>query len=311
MSAPRPTSLSPGRCPGSLRGFAPFHAPAWNLGARVLTPPGRPLVMGILNLTPDSFYAASRHVDAAAVADAAAAMAAAGADLLDLGAESTRPGAAPVSPAQERDRLLPALSAVRARTDLPLSVDTVNAETAAAALAAGAEAVNDISAATHDPAMLDLVARAGCGLVLMHMRGTPRTMQVDPRYDDVVAEVAAYLAARADAAQDAGVAAPRVLVDPGIGFGKTVAHNLALLASLPAVAGSRGLLVGASRKSFLRGFGGSAPEDRLGGSLAALAAAYAGGASVVRVHDVAASVQFLDALAAIAAESRPGGSTRG
>ncbi len=301
MSCAVPLDRSPGPRPGS------FSAPAWDLGRVVLSPPGRPLVMGILNLTADSFYAASRLADPEAAAEAALAMAAAGADLLDLGAESSRPGADPIGPAREQACLLPALAAVRRRTDLPVSIDTVHASTARAALAAGADAVNDISAATHDPEMLGVVAAAGRGLVLMHMQGTPRTMQADPRYDDVVAEVAAYLAGRAAAALDAGIPAARVLVDPGIGFGKTVAHNFSLLAALREVAGGRGLLLGASRKSFLRGIRGPAPEDRLGGSLAALAAAYAGGATVVRVHDVAASVQFLDTLAAIDAAAQPRG----
>jgi dihydropteroate synthase len=292
---------SPGPRPGS------FSAVAWDLGRVVLAPPGRPLVMGILNLTGDSFYCASRHADADAVARAAQAMAAAGADLLDLGAESSRPGARPVAPALEQERLLPALAALRAATDLPVSVDTVHADTARAALAAGADAVNDISAATHDAGMLGVVAAAGRGLVLMHMQGTPGTMQADPRYDDVVAEVAAYLGGRVDAALAAGIPASRVLVDPGIGFGKTVDHNFTLLASLRDVAGGRGLLLGASRKSFLRGLRGPDPEDRLGGSLAALAAAYAAGATAVRVHDVAASVQFLDTLATIDAAAQPRG----
>jgi len=259
------------------------------------------------DLTADSFYAASRQANADEVAAAAQAMAAAGADLLDLGAESSRPGADPVDPSREQERLLPALAAVRERTDLPVSIDTVHAATAHAALAAGADAVNDISAATHDPAMLGVVAAAGRGLVLMHMQGTPRTMQTDPRYDDVVTEVAAYLALRAAAALAAGIPATRVLVDPGLGFGKTVAHNFSLLAALREVAGGRGLLLGASRKSFLRGLRGPTPEDRLGGSLAALAAAHAGRATVVRVHDVTESVQFLDALAAIDAAAQPRG----
>jgi dihydropteroate synthase len=301
MSDAPPFDQSPGPRPGS------FQAPAWDLGRVVLRPPGRPLVMGILNLSADSFYAASRHADADAVADAALAMAQAGADLLDLGAESSRPGADSVGPAREQDRLLPAVAAVRRRTDLPVTVDTVHAATAHAALAAGADAVNDISAGTFDPGILGVVAAAGCGLVLMHMQGTPRTMQDDPRYHDVVADVAAYLAGRVAIALDAGIPAARMLVDPGIGFGKTVAHNFVLLASLRAVAGGRGLLLGASRKSFLRGLRGPTPEDRLGGSLAALAAAHAGGATVVRVHDVAASVQFLDTLAAIDAAGQPRG----
>jgi dihydropteroate synthase len=295
MSAADPLDPLPSPSPRS----GSFSAPAWDLGPRVLTPPGRPLVMGILNVTVDSFYAASRHIDPESVGRAAAAMAAAGADLLDLGAESSRPGADPVDPARELACLLPALAAVRERTDLPVSIDTVRAATARAALAAGADAVNDISAARHDPEMLATVAAAGRGLVLMHMQGTPRTMQAAPRYDDVVAEVAAFLAARAAAAVAAGIPAARVLVDPGIGFGKSEAHNFSLLAALRAVAGRHGLLLGASRKSFLRSLRGPAPEDRLGGSLAALAAAQANHATVVRVHDVAASVQFLDTLAAI------------
>jgi len=263
--------------------------------------------MGILNLTADSFYAASRLASPEAGAEAVLAMAEAGADLVDLGAESSRPGANPIDPSREQTCLLAALAAVRRLTDLPVSVDTVRAATAGAALAAGADAVNDISAATHDPGMLAMVAGAGRGLVLMHMQGTPRTMQVDPGYDDVVTEVAAYLDDRATAALDAGIPTARILVDPGIGFGKTVAHNFSLLAALREVAGGRGLLLGASRKSFLRGMRGPTPEDRLGGSLAALAAAYVGGATVVRVHDVAASVQFLDTLAAIDAAAQPGG----
>jgi dihydropteroate synthase len=307
MSGAPASEPSPGPRPGSFFDPVGGGALAWDLGRVVLAPPGRPLVMGILNLTPDSFYAASRHAEPAGVVTAALAMAAAGADLLDLGAESSRPGAEPLDPRAEQARLLPALAAIRARTDLPLSVDTVHGDTARAALAAGADAVNDISAGTHDPRLLAVVAQAGRGLVLMHMQGTPRTMQADPRYDDVVAEVAAFLANRVDAAEAAGIPGARVLVDPGIGFGKTVVHNLTLLAALREVAGGRGLLVGASRKSFLRGFRGPTPADRLGGSLAALAAAFAGGATVVRVHDVAESVQFLDTLAAIAAAAQPGG----
>jgi dihydropteroate synthase len=207
---------------------------------------------------------------------------------------------------EELARLLPVLRGLRSRTSLPLTVDTVRAATAAAALDAGADAINDISAGTHDPGLLPLVAAAGAGLVLMHMRGTPATMQADPAYDDVVGEVAAWLAARAAAAEAAGVATPRIIVDPGIGFGKTPAHNLALLRRSAEISGGRPLLVGASRKSFIAAVTGAgpagpvAPGDRLPGSLAALAAAWQSGATVVRVHDVAASRQFLDVLAAIA-----------
>jgi dihydropteroate synthase len=276
-----------------------FHAPAWDLGRRRLQAAGRPLIMGVVNLTPDSFYPASRLPETDAAVTAALRLAAEGADLLDLGAASSRPGAEPVPPREEQRRLLPVLAALRARCDLPLTVDTCCAETAERALDAGADAVNDISAGTADPDLLGLVAQRGRGLVLMHMQGSPRTMQEDPRYDDVVAEVAAYLAARAAAAEEAGVLRERIVVDPGIGFGKRLAHNLTLLGALPRLTGGRPLLLGASRKSFIGHLTGAPVEERLAGSLAALAAAYAAGASLVRVHDVGASVQFLDTLAAI------------
>lgn len=278
---------------------APFRAPGWDLGRVRLVPAGRPLVMGIVNLTPDSFWAGSRAAEPEAAVELALRLAAEGADLLDLGAESSRPGALPVDAALEQQRLLPVLRRLRSRTDLPLTVDTTRAATATAALAEGADAINDITAGTGDPGLLPAVAAAGRGLVLMHMRGTPATMQDDPRYDDVVGEVAAWLAARAAAAEAAGVAPGRVAVDPGLGFGKTAAHNLKLLRRAGGVAGGRPLLIGASRKRFIGAVTGADTPDRLPGSLAALAAAWRAGASVVRVHDVAASRQFLDMLAAI------------
>ncbi len=281
---------------GALRG--PFSAPGWNLGRVRLAPAGRPLIMGIVNLTPDSFWAGSRPPGVEAAVEHALALAADGADLLDLGAESSRPGAAPVTPSEEQDRLVPVLTALRAATDLPLTVDTRHAATAALALDAGADAVNDISGGG-DPDMLPLVAARGCGLVLMHMQGDPATMQERPRYHDAVAEVAGWLAARCRLAEDAGVARDRLVVDPGIGFGKTLDHNLALLRSLEGVAGDRPLLLGASRKSFIGMLTDAEVGDRLPGSLAALTAAWSGGASVVRVHDVAATVQFLDVLKAL------------
>jgi dihydropteroate synthase len=254
--------------------------------------------MGILNLTPDSFHASSRQAGPDQAARTAAAMQTAGADLLDLGAESTRPGAAPVTADEELERLLPALAAVRRETDLPVTVDTVRASTAQAALENGAGAVNDISAGA-DPDMFGLAAERGCGLILMHMQGTPRTMQQAPTYTDVVAEVAGYLAARCAAARQAGILPQRLCVDPGIGFGKTLDHNLSLLAHLDSVAAGRPLLLGASRKSFIGMLTGADTGDRLPGSLAALTAAFTAGAAVVRVHDVAASVQFLEVLKAV------------
>lgn len=277
----------------------PFRAPAWDLGRVSLEAGARPLLMGIVNLTPDSFWEGSRAGDPSAAVDLALRLVDEGADLLDLGAESSRPGAVPVGAAIEQARLLPVLRALRGRTTVPLSVDTTRADTAAAALAEGADAINDISAGTADAALLPCVAAAGCGVVLMHMRGTPATMQASPRYDDVVAEVAAWLAARAAAAEAAGVAAARIALDPGIGFGKTPDHNLALLRDAARTARGRPLLVGASRKSFIGALTGVGADARLPGSLAALAAAWRAGASIVRVHDVAASRQFLDVLGAI------------
>ena len=281
-----------------------FSAPCWNLGTRILQPQGRPLIMGILNLTPDSFHAPSRSLNLEAAVQAARAMADAGADLLDLGAESTRPGAEPVTATEEQQRLLPVLEAVRRETDLPLTVDTVRATTAQAALDLGADAVNDISAG-NDPAMFELVARRSCGLILMHKQGTPDTMQDDPQYQDVAKEVADWLAARCALAREAGITEDRLVVDPGIGFGKTLAHNLALLAQLKMVAGSRPLLLGASRKSFIGLIASVPDEERLPGSLAALVPAYQAGATMVRVHDVAASVQFLDVLSALNSKQQP------
>ena len=282
-----------------------FTAPTWRLGERRLAPPGRPLVMGVVNLTPDSVFPASRRSDPGPAVEAALRLADEGADLLDLGAVSSRPGAAPVSEAQEQARLLPALRALRPRTDLPLTIDTTSAATARLALDAGADGINDITAGLGDPGLLPLAARRGCGLILMHMQGDPRTMQDDPRYSDPTVEVRGFLADRVAAARAAGVAGDRIAVDPGLGFGKRPADNLALLATLRVLGGGQPLLVGASRKSFIAHLTGAPVEERLPGSLAALAAAFAGGAAVVRVHDVAASRQFLTVLAAIAAAGRP------
>jgi len=272
----------------------------WELGRATLHYGRRPLVMGVVNLTPDSFFPGSRADGPEQAARRAEELVAAGADLLDLGAESSRPGAEPAGGEAERARLLPALAAIRRRVAVPLTVDTWRADTARAALDAGADGLNDITAGRGDPGLLPLAAAAGCGLVLMHMQGTPATMQQDPRYDDVVAEVAAHLEARACAALAAGVAPSRLLVDPGLGFGKDLAHNLALLARVREATGGRPALIGASRKSFIAGITGAPVERRLPGSLAAAAIAFAAGAAAVRVHDVAETVQMLDVLAAVA-----------
>ncbi len=283
--------------------MAPFIAPGWDLGDRSLIPDGRPLVMGIVNLTPDSFYGGSRTGDVAAAVAHAARLVAEGADILDLGAESSRPGAEAVGVQEEADRLLPVVAALAAEIDIPLSIDTVRADVARQALDLCPCAINDISAGA-DPRMFSLAAERQCGLVLMHMQGTPGTMQDDPAYGDPVAEITGWLAGRARLAEEAGVPAARILVDPGLGFGKTLAHNLALLKDLGKIAAGRPSLLGASRKRFIAGVTGAGVNDRLPGSLAALTAAWQGGTSVVRVHDVAASVQFLEIMRAMAGGAR-------
>lgn len=263
----------------------------WRCRGRDFDTPGRTLVMGVLNVTPDSFSDGGRWLDPAAAIARGRALLAEGADLLDVGAESTRPGAAPVGAAEQVRRLAPVIEGL---AGAPLAVDTASAEVAADALARGACVVNDITA-LGDPAMAGVVARAGAGLVLMHMRGTPRTMQDDPRYDDVIAEVRDHLAQRLAVAAAAGIAPEQVALDPGLGFGKTVAHNVALLAATRALAAlGRPVLVGASRKSFLGRLTGEAdPERRLEASLAAAVVAALDGARIVRVHDVAATVRAL------------------
>ena len=257
-----------------------------------------PLVMGIVNVTPDSFYEPSRRVCAIRAAEAALAMEAEGAAIVDLGGESTRPGSAAVGETEELERVVPAVEAIRARSALPLSVDTRKAAVAAAALAAGADIVNDVSA-LGDAAMAGLVARSGAALVLMHMRGEPATMQEAPAYGDCAAEVAAYLEAAASRAAAAGVAREAIVLDPGIGFGKRLEDNLELIAHLGLVAElGFPVLVGLSRKSFVGALTGRDAEGRLAGSLGAACAAFAAGARIFRVHDVAATV---DALAAFSA----------
>ena len=248
----------------------------------------RTLIMGILNVTPDSFYGGSRRLDPAkAIADGVA-MAARGADIIDIGGESTRPGAQPVTEEEELARVLPVLRGLRNEVALPISIDTYKSNVARAGLDAGADIVNDISALRFDPAMVSLVAGEKVPLVLMHMQGRPQTMQAEPHYDDVTREVRDFLAGQMYEAMDAGIAPEAIILDPGIGFGKTIEHNLQLLRGLSVLAAlGQPLLVGVSRKAFIGKILGLEPAHRLEGSLAAAVAADLTGANIIRVHDVA------------------------
>jgi dihydropteroate synthase len=256
----------------------------------------RVLVMGIVNVTPDSFSDGGRYLDPGLAVARCHELLTEGADVLDLGGESTRPGSAQVSAAEQWRRLEPVLTEVaRARPDAVLSIDTRNAEVAERAVGAGARIVNDVSALA-DPAMAGVAGRASAGLVLMHMRGTPETMQRDTGYEDVTTEVAAYLRERIAVAVAAGVARECIALDPGIGFAKSAQGSLELLARIPELAAiGSPVLVGASRKSFLARLTGDEgpPQDRVPASLAAAAVAVWQGARILRVHDVAATVRVM------------------
>ncbi len=269
---------------------------------RASPPKDRPKVMGIVNVTPDSFSDGGKFVRAADGVEHARRLIAQGADILDIGGESTRPGAAPVSEFDEILRVVPLVEAIRKASDIPISVDTMKPGVARAAVKAGATLWNDVAALRFSPDAPEVAAELGCEVVLMHMLGEPGTMQDEPRYGDLVAEVEAFLLARAFTAMAAGVAKEKIWLDPGIGFGKTVEHNLALLAALPRFAAlGYPILLGASRKRFIAGIDPSAGEatDRLGGSLAVHLAGASAGVAAVRVHDVRETVQALDVQAAI------------
>ena len=254
--------------------------------------PASPLVMGVLNVTPDSFSDGGDHMDPAIAIASGRQMVADGAGILDIGGESTRPGSATVSPEEEQARILPVIAGLR-DAGVPISVDTRNATTMAAALDAGATIVNDVSALCHDPASTALVAARRCPVILMHMRGTPDTMNALARYDDVVGEVTAELAAAVAHAEAAGIAREQIALDPGIGFAKDAGHNIALLQGLRRLeALGFPLLVGVSRKRFIGTLSGVAPaRDRDAGSLAAALFALSQGARILRVHDVAGTAQ--------------------
>jgi len=266
-------------------------------------PLDRPRVMGVLNVTPDSFSDAGVHFDCGRAIAAGRAMAEAGADIIDVGGESTRPFSSPTDPIEERARVIPVIAAL-AGAGLVVSVDSRNAATMAAALDAGARIVNDVSALTHDPAAARLVADRGCPVVLMHMRGEPSTMMNFASYGDVAAEVAAELTERVEAARQAGIRREQIILDPGIGFAKQPAQSVELLRRLPELARlGFPILVGVSRKGFIgRLTGVSEPRDRLAGSLAAGLFAVARGASMLRVHNISETVQGLHVWHALAAD---------
>jgi len=270
-----------------------------------MIPPVR--VMGIVNVTPDSFSDGGRLATVEAAVAHALRLVEQGADVLDIGGESTRPGAEPVNAAEEIARTAPVIEALRARTDARISIDTLKPEVAMAAVEAGATMWNDVSALTFSSDSLATAAALGCDVVLMHMKGEPRTMQAAPAYDDVVAEVVGYLAARADAAIAAGVARERIWLDPGIGFGKTADHNLILTAGLERLTAlGFPVLYAASRKRTILSLDPTAtdPLDRLGGSLALAMEGARRGARMVRVHDVRETVQALTIQAAVQAAVR-------
>jgi len=268
---------------------------------------GRVFVMGVLNVTPDSFSDGGQYLDPAAAVTRAETMVAEGADILDVGAESTRPGSDRVPPDEQIDRLRDVLPGV-CRLGVTVGIDTTSAAVAGMALDCGAAIVNDVSAGRDDPALLPLAARRGAAVVLMHMLGAPKTMQAAPRYDDVVGEVAAFLDERLRWAAAAGVPKERCIVDPGIGFGKTTEHNLRLLGGVETLRRlGRPVLIGASRKRFIGELTGQDdPAGRVSGTVAACLAAWRRGATIFRVHDVAALRAAL-AVAKAVEELAPGG----
>jgi dihydropteroate synthase len=258
-----------------------------------------PVVMGVLNVTPDSFSDGGRFVSVAAAVEQGVRMAAEGAALIDVGGESTRPGATAVDVEEEARRVLPVIEQLRTLTSAVISVDTSKPEIMRAAAAAGAGLINDVRA-LREAGALDAAVQSGCAVCLMHMQGQPRTMQHAPRYDDVVNEIRAFLAARTRACRVAGFVAERIVVDPGFGFGKTLEHNLQLLRRLPQlVADGSPVLVGLSRKSMLGTLTHRHPDERLAGSVALAVIAAQAGARIIRAHDVAATVDALKVVVAL------------
>ena len=270
-------------------------------GGRKLQITQPPAVMGVLNVTPDSFSDGGVHFDHAKAVHAALQMADDGAAVIDIGGESTRPSAEPIAAQVEIERVVPVIEQIRQRSDVPISIDTRKGAVAQEAIVAGADMINDVSAMRYSAGMSAIAARAHVPVVLMHMRGEPSTMQQFAQYDDVVAEVGSELREFREAAIKAGVDPSLILIDPGIGFAKNREHNLELLARASELASIAPLVIGASRKSFVGNLTGrEAGPDRAAGSLAAVAAAHRAGAALVRVHDVRQTIDFLKVLTAIA-----------
>jgi len=276
----------------------------WAIGRRSLDLSRRPCIMGILNVTPDSFSDGNSFFSREKAVDRALEMEAEGADIIDIGGESTRPNAAPVDEQEELRRVIPVIEGLAGRLKIPISIDTYKASVAGAALAAGAEIVNDISGLSFDSRMAEVVAVAGSGLVVMHTRGNPLEMQANTAYGDIIAEITASLRGSLALAASAGIAADRIAVDPGIGFGKSVAGNLEIVRRLAEFAElGRPVLVGPSRKSFIGKVLGRESDERVYGTAAVVAVALVNGASIFRVHDVKEMRDVADMARAL---SRPG-----
>jgi dihydropteroate synthase len=260
-----------------------------------------PLFMGILNVTPDSFSDGGTYQHIEHAVAQAEKLQADGADILDLGGESTRPGAIPVSAADELARVVPMLMSIRKKVSIPISIDTTKSEVAAACLAEGADIINDISGLTFDPHMAEVCAKAECGIVCMHIQGTPQTMQLDPHYDDCVSEVTSWLDARIQALIAHGIQRECIIIDPGIGFGKTAQHNVELLSNISAIK-SLGcpVLIGHSRKRFLSKILQRPLDEKESGTIGVTLAVASQGADIIRVHDVAANKEAWLAYQAIA-----------
>lgn len=265
-----------------------MNTSTWRARGRMVLVDHRTSIMGVLNVTPDSFSDGGLHAVTERAVRHGLDMVEQGATIIDVGGESTRPGSEPVSADEESTRVIPVIQRLVGSTDALISIDTTKASVARAALEAGAHIVNDVSGLTFDPEMVGVVKEYDAGLVLMHMLGTPKSMQENPRYGDVVREVSEFLSGQIEMARLAGIPADRIAVDPGIGFGKTLDHNLDLLRNLPRLteATGRPLLVGMSRKRWIGEITGRGVDDRLAGSLAALAYAIDHGARIIRVHDV-------------------------